>query len=170
MSANEIDLLNQMSAENTNIGQAVQEKPPQIAASQMPELDQLGLDAFRVHMSENGYNTFLSIMHWAVMVQRMSNGETVEWSDETFAGMSAGFVGFGNPIQWEATYSSNIAIIVHSHYLNWHAEGAGFRRNNPLPHKLIREVAPLFANMNKGWQHAQAIRDLTNDPRSFKGV
>ena len=167
MSDQTADLLRQMANENVDIKGALQETPPQIRPSQMPNMDEMGLGAFRVHMSPNGYDTFMTIIHWAVLAQNLSDGKEVKWADETFAALSAGFVGFGNPLDWQATYSSNLGIIVHSHYLNWHGEGAKFRRENPLPHKLIREVAPLFANVNKGYQHMQMLRDLIADPKTY---
>lgn len=167
--SDQTDLLKQMSGEDMKLQQALQESPPQIQR-QTPEIDHLGMENFRVHMSDNGYNTFLTIIHWAVLVQKLSDGEPVKWTDETYSALSAAFVGFGNPIQWEATYASNIGIIVNAHYLNWHGEGEKFRRANPLPHKLIREVAPLFANTNKGWAHSQYIRDLINDKEMYSKV
>lgn len=162
-------LMGAMGNEDQALGQAMQTQPPQLENTN-PELDDLGLSAFKVHMSENGYNTFLTLLHWAVMCQKLSDGETIRWTDASYATMQAPFVGFGNAFLWESTYSANLAKIVHAHFLNWHGNGARFRKENKLPHILIREVAPLMANQARGWQHMQFIRDLAADPKIYDKV
>lgn len=156
------ELMGKMGNEDAALDQALQTPPPQMQ-NQNPTLNDMGLEALKVHMSENGYNTFLTIMHWAVMSQKMSDGIPIKWDDEAYATMQAPFVGFGNAFLWESSYSSNIAKIVHAHFLNWHGNGARYRAENKLPHIMLKEVAPLMANQARGWVHMQYIRDLVND-------
>lgn len=160
-------LLSQMGKENPSLGQAMQESPPQIQ-NQNPTLDDMGIEALKVHMSENAYNTFLTLLHWAITCQKLSDGEPIDWDDATYATMQAGFVGFGNPFLWESTYENNLAKIVHAHFLNWHGSGSRYRKDNKLPHILLKEVAPLMANSSRGWAHMQYIRDLINDPKLYQ--
>lgn len=160
-------LMGQMGNENLALGQAMQETPPQ-EANQNPILDDLGVGILRSHMSENAYNTFVSILHWAVTCQKLSDGEPIEWNDGTYATMQSAFVGFGNGFLWESTYSGNISKIVHAHFLNWHGNGARYRKENKLPHIMLREIAPLLSNQGKGWVHMQMIRDHTNDPKLYE--
>lgn len=166
----EIDLLKGISEDNVSVRNMLSEPPPQVKPKPMPELPDLGLDKFRIHMSANGYDTFLTIIYWSVLCQQLSDGEKVDWDDGTFAAMSAGFVGFGNALHWDADYKASLGNIIHAHYLNWHGEGPKFRKNNPLPHKLIREVAPLFANTSRGYEHMQMLRDLINDPDTYNNL
>lgn len=160
------ELMGQMGNEDAALGQALQQPPPQVT-DQNPQLDDMGVEALKVHMSENAYTTFLTILHWAVTCQKLSDGEPIVWSDETYATMQAPFVGFGNSFLWSSTYESNIAKIVHAHFLNWHGEGARFRKHNKLPHIMLKQVAPLMANQARGWVHMQYIRDLVNDPSLY---
>lgn len=159
-------LMSKMGQEDAALGQAIQTPPPQMQ-SQNPQLRSLGLEVLKPHMSENGYDTFLTILHWAVLSQKLNDGEPIIWSDEIYATMQAPFVGFGNSFLWDSTYSSNIAKIVHAHFLNWHGNGARYRTENKLPHIILKEVAPLMANQAKGWTHMQMIRDYVNDPKFY---
>lgn len=161
------EMMGQMGNEDAALGQALQTPPPQ-TVDQNPALDEKGIGALKVHMSENGFNTFLTILHWAIVCQDLSDGKPIVWTDETYATMQAPFVGFGNSFLWSSTYESNIAKIVHAHFLNWHGEGSRFRKENKLPHIMLKQVAPLMANQARGYVHMQYIRDLVNDPKLYQ--
>lgn len=155
----------QMGGENSEMGQAFQSAPA--ANNQMPSLPELGLERFKPHMTANGYDTFISLVHWGIHCQNLVEGKPMTWTDATFACMSSGFVGFGNSFLWESTYSSNIQKIVHALFTNWHARGDRYRRENKLPHLLIKDIAPLLANINRGWSHMQFVQDLISDPDTY---
>lgn len=162
-------LMEKVSTENASMAQALQTPPPS-AVSQSPTLDGMGLEALQIHMSENGYATLLSLVHWAILCQRLSDGEEIIWSNETYAAMQAPFVGFGNPFMWENTYQANIGRIVHAHFFNWHTRGRRNRRENRFPDIIVREVAPLLANQAKGYQSSMEVQDIVADPAIYKGL
>ena len=167
MSTQQEELLKAMGKENVAIQQATAETPPQLQ-NMNPELDDMGLDALRVHMSENAYNTFLTLLHWATVCQKMSDGEELVWGDEMYACMGSPFTGFGNPFLWESTYTDNVAKMVHFLFMNWHTDGARERAANKLPHRLLKELAPVMANQSKGWAHMGFVKDLVADPKLYK--
>lgn len=171
MSDNPQELMQRLAQDSPAMQEAMRTPPPNSdSVKQMPELDRLGLDLFRGHMTENAFNTFLTLVHWSVLMQKLSDGEQVEWTDETFAAMHGTWVGFGNPFLWESTYKTNIAEFMGLFHFNWHSKGPRYRRENPLPHKVIQELAGAFANPSRGYQHAKAVQDLVEDPSTYKGL
>ncbi len=155
----------QQASESLAYRQALSTPPPNAAdLKQNPQLSTLGLDLLAPHLSAHGFDALLTILHWAIHSQNLSDGKPVQWTDATFAMMQAPFVGFGNPHIWQNVYSTNIGVIVHSMFLNWHGRGSRFRRENPLPILILREVAPLIANQSKGWEHMQEVNNLLHTP------
>lgn len=167
MSRDQNALLTEMAKENLSLGGMLQEKPPQMQDVN-PELADKGLKDLRVHMSENAYNTFLTIMHWAITCQKLSEGEKIQWGDESFACMQAPFVGFGNAFHWESSYKDNLGKLVHAIYINWHTDGASERYRNKLPHRLVKEIAPLLSNMSRGWDHMMMVKDMVSDGKIYE--
>jgi len=160
-------IMTQMSREDAAFGQAVSEKPPQLVSAN-PELDDMGLAVLKPHMSENAFNTFLTLLHWSIVTQDLSDGKPIVWNEATYAAMQAPFVGFGNAYMWESTYANNIGKIVHSHYFNWQTKGRRYRELNRLPHILLREIAPLMSNQGKGWKHAQYVQEWVMDAKNLE--
>ena len=159
--------LAQMAQEDVAMQEMVQTAPPQTTV-QTPDMDKLGLNLFEPHMSPNGFNTFLSLVHWALLCQRLSDGDDVDWSDEVYAAQQAAFVGFGNAYLWDTTYSGNVAKLAHEKFFNWHLKGPKYRKKNRLSHKFVSELATVFANTSKGWHHARMIADLVEDPATYE--
>jgi len=156
-----------MAREDMTFGQAIKETPPQLSTAN-PQLDGMGLEALRTHMSENGYNTFLTLLHWSILCQDLSDGKEVVWDEATYAALQAPFVGFGNAHLWENTYAGNIGKIVHAHFFNWQTKGRRYRKVNRLPHILLKEIAPLLANQAKGWTHAQYVQEWVMDENNLE--
>lgn len=169
MSTNPEDMMRMMAAENSAMGEAMKTPPPNAESSvvQTPALDKIGLELFQPHMTENGFNTFLTLVHWAILQQDLHEGKTIKYTNETYAAMNAVFAGFGNSFLWESTYEGNVGKFVNLFHFNWYSKGKRFRTDNPLPHKIIRELAGFFANTGKGFKHAEMIQDLVEDPSSY---
>jgi hypothetical protein len=171
MSANPADIMQAMAAQNPDMAAAMRQPPPNSPdRKQTPALDNVGLDLFRPHMTEVAFDVFITIVHWCIMQQKLSDGESLEYSNEVFASMAAATRGFGNSFIWENEYKNSIGKHLDLFHMNWYMGGVKFRRDNPLPHKIIRELAPAFANTSKGWKNAEMIRDLIDDPNTYKDL
>ena len=164
----QLEMMKQMAAEDGAYGELVNTPPPTAGFSRNPELDRLGLELFSPHMTLNAYNTFLSLIHWAILCQKMVKGESLTMDNSTFAAMQAPFVGFGNPELWETTYRSNISQFVHNEFFLWYLNGKRYQIDNPLPHIIVKKIAPVLSNRSKGWSHAKEIADLIADPKTYE--
>ena len=161
--------MEQIMSENLAMKETLQTPPPNDPTMSVnPKLDSLGLDLFAPHMTANAYNTFLSIVHWAILCQKLFEGKRIEWDNGTYAAMQAPFVGFGNPHLWETTYATNVGQIVHHIFFNWQSKGHKYREKNPLPRRIIEEMAGSFANKGKGWKHTEMVQDLVADEATYK--
>jgi hypothetical protein len=164
------DYMRQMAGDDTALQETLQTPTPasQDTAHQNPALNNLGLNEFAKHMTTNAFNTFISVIHWSVLCQNLLERKPIEWTDEAYAAMQAPFVGFGNAYLWEATYSNNLAKIIHAEYFSWHLMGRGYQVQNRLPELLIKKIAPILANTSQGWEHARSVADLISDPRTYQ--
>ena len=168
MSTSPEDIMKMMAEQNPGMAAAMQHPPPNAPdKKQIPSLDNVGLDLFRPHMTEVAFDIFLTIVHWCILQQKISDGEPIVYDNETFAAMGAATRGFGNAFIWENEYKKNLGATLDLFHMNWYMGGSKFRRDNPLPHKIIRELAPAFANTSKGWSNAEYIRDLIDDPVTY---
>jgi len=168
MSTNPADLMQQLAEINPDLSAAMTHPPPNAPErKQLPPLDNVGLDLFKHHMTEVAFDVFITIVHWCILQQKISDGEPIQYTNETFAAMSAATRGFGNAFIWENEYRGNVGKHLDLFHMNWFKGGARHRKENPLPHKIIRELAPLFANTSKGWNHMEMLHDLIEDPVTY---
>lgn len=169
MSTSPEDIMRRIASENPEMAKAFQQPPPNAPdLKQTPKLDTVGLDLLKPHMTEVAFDIFITIVHWCILQQRLSDGEPVEYTPEVFAAMGAATRGFGNAFIWENEYRTNVGKFLDLFHSNWFRNGDRFRREHPLPHKFIREVAPLFANVSRGWHHSEAVADLIGDPNTYR--
>lgn len=169
MSTNQEDLIRTLAGQNPDFASAMQHPPPNASGlKKIPVLDNVGLDLFKPHMTEAAFDTFITIVHWCILQQKIATGQTVEYTHETFAAMAAATRGFGNSFIWENEYRGNVGKFLDLFHMNWYQGGPRYREQNPLPHKFIKEVAPMFANTSKGWNHSEMVADLVNDPNTYK--
>lgn len=168
MSTNPEEMMRMMAEQNPAMASAMQHPPPNSPdRKQIPALDNLGLDLFRPHMTEAAFDVFITIVHWCVLQQNLSDGKEVKYTNETFAAMGAATRGFGNAFIWENEYKRNLGTTLDLFHMNWFLSGDRGRRESPLPHKVIKEMATAFANTSKGFQNAEYIADLVNDPNTY---
>jgi hypothetical protein len=160
--------MEQLAAHNPAMAQAMQHPPPNAPnKTELPPLDNVGLDLFKYHMTEVAFQTFITIVHWCILQQNISDGKKVEYTNETFAAMAAATRGFGNAFIWENEYKNSMGKFLDLFHMNWFIQGEKYRRENPLPHKFIRECSAVFANTSKGWSNAEFIADLVQDPNTY---
>lgn len=137
-----------------------QEPPPK---QSLPGVDDLGLGEFRKYMSQNGFDTFITLLHFAIHQQEIIEGKSMEWGPDKMAVAAAPFVGFGNPIYWENSYRHVLKERLIAILLRWHRKGLKFQKKNPLPWLFLEYLACDFAQPEKGYQNALAIEDILQD-------
>lgn len=142
-----------------------QEPPPKLA---LPEVNDLGLDAFKRYMSPNGFDTFVTLMHYMIHQQEIFEGKSMEWGPEKTAIAVAPFVGFGNPVMWENAYRLPLKERLLSIILRWHRKGAKWQKKNPLPWLFAEHMACDFAQTEKGYSATMAIEEILQDEDFIK--
>lgn len=137
-----------------------QEPPPK---APVPAVDSLGLEEFQKYMSPNSFDTFITLMHFAVHQQEIFEGVEMEWGPEKVALAVAPFVGFGNPVMWENAYRHPMRERILPIILRWNRKGAKFQKKNPLPWMFLEYLACDFAQAEKGHQNALAMEEILQD-------
>ena len=137
-----------------------QEPPPRPAIA-VP--DALGLEAFQPHMAPNGFDTFVTLMHYMIHLQQVFSGEEMEWGDDKMAIAAAPFVGFGNPVMWENAYRIPMRERILPLIMRWHRKGKVWQKKNPIPGLFLEHIACDFAQTTRGVEHARAIEDILQD-------
>lgn len=137
------------------------EPPPRPSIAQV---DSLGLDDFKDLMEPDGFDTFISLLHFMIHQQEIFEGKTLKWGPEKMALAAAPFVGFGNPQKWELSYSGALSNHIISILLKWNRRPGAWKRENPLPWLFIEAFACDFAAISRGQEKANALDQILMDP------